>query len=516
MNKLQELDRSDVCVVTYQEVLEIMQEESIDFLMKYKFKNPILMSAIWHSIILEPGISDTPKGRLYLFLTRIGYTGEVPSDFTQDEIESLWNLPEVIRGRLLQLINPKAYSLIACAQDKDSIQELITELRKYPDCNVLSKSVSVYELTLEGILKKERLAEESKVRQEILDSHKIHLKELPNQTVVKSLLILNGYHGSIFGGLKLEKLMWMATGFRLIDIIKDVHKYIKIRDEIVCELYPEFESAKDVDYDYQHYGLSNSKIYEFYLNECKEIMQSTGRVENMYPGYSLSTLKSSYRAPINTPTKRKFSEFEILQFLNNNLNSEFEWIEVKEYIEPLTKLGVTPRAKDEGEGYSGFLIDQESVPTLIRMLSKYELTEFQEIRKVLSGCIDDVIKVSKLSPSEIAGFDSDLACQMVERLLELDEISYDQLMGDMKWLRLVGHIGVSLRKVAKGMYKVQFNTVDFLRVVELIHNSDLGYSVARKVLERLGSTKPFYRDVLVDFNPAIWNLHKCQMRLKYE
>ena len=517
MSKLTELDRPDILVVTYSEVLDIMRENSVESLMRYEFKNPILMTKVWNSLMLEPGIADTPKGRLYNYLTRIGYNGLKPTDFTSSEIRSFWNAPDIIFDRLINLLCPVVLDLIHKKDpDKATCQKIVDKLVEFNECNSILKYIIYYAELIHGYEEAEARELEERNKLEILNSHKVRLSGLPNATVVKSLLILNGYKGSIFNGQKLEKLLWMATGYRLTDIIKDIHKYIKIRDEVVCELTEEFDSVKDVDYDYEHYGLSNSKIYEFYLEECYKLMESTYRLSDTYPGYSLLTLKSSAKVPIKSTKKSKLSEYEILNFLNNFINSEFEWIDVKDYIEQLSKLGVNPRAKDEGEGYSGFLIDQECIPNLIRILSKYELTEFQEIRKVLAGCVDDVINVSKLTDAEIREFDNDVACHMIDRLLEIDEISYDQLMGDMKWLRLVGHIGVSLRKVAKGLYKVQFNTVDFLRVAELIYKSDLGYSIARKVLERLGSTKPFYRDVLTDFNPAIWNLHKCQMRLKYE
>lgn len=207
MNKLLELDSSGALVILYDEVLEIFQQNTIDSLMLHNFKNPILMAKVWDALMLEPGISELPQGKLYRYLTQIGYNNK-PNGFIPHEVQKFWNLPNIIDERLIDLICPEVTNLLKRKSKDKSVCIRVGELLlPFKESSIVKKYLDIYSEELEKIFKKESKDKKDKEYQNLVDQHKISFENTPQGTIINSLLVLNGYHGSIFNGAKLELLI---------------------------------------------------------------------------------------------------------------------------------------------------------------------------------------------------------------------------------------------------------------------------------------------------------------------
>lgn len=513
MRLLYKLDVTDELYIPQSDMLTIFNEESTQFLINYEFKNPLLKCKVWSKLFeIEPNLIETEQGKVYKYLT--SSLIEMPKDYSIDAVKKFWDLPGVIPTNLMKLLDPRLYELYSNLDSLGYYEclNLVNLLNIYPTKALLGIQVEVNSRYKKLLSKKDR---EDKELEEH-EANKAHMYPIDTYepiNIVRSLLVIDGYDKYLTKAKELEYLIWLSTGWRLTDIIDTITKYVKVQDRIYCTILPTFLTTADTKYDSENFGLNNSAIYEFYLSECEKIAKRDGRVPKMYPGYSLDTLRSSVnRKPQSTNFTPKVSEYEVLEFINSHLDKPFEWTEVKDYLSWMGNRGIHVMHSDSGDGYVGISIDSDAVPDLNRRLLKYERTELYNIRKLLVGIVDEKVKVSKMPLEDVVNFDGELACQMISQICDMEYINYNQLMSDMKWISILGHMGVKLRKVSKDIYQISFNSISIPSTLELVCRceSELGYEVAKKVISRYSKLSKFYLSVLDSLTPATWELFRCQ------
>jgi hypothetical protein len=511
MAKLEVLDAKSSMVFD-SEVNELFSTYSIDTLMNRVYNNNILMGKIWDNISKMPEYQDLSEVKVYKYLTISGYQLDKLDSYL-GLIIKFGNLPKVIKNKLFNALIPDYLTKHTESPNLDECEYWISECNKYLQVSAIYDLRDTY-LKIRNKLQstQERLRKES-ARKLLIDSYKADISELSDERIVNILLLLSGYFNnySIVNGARLEKLLWLSTGLVLTDIIDTIYKYVKIKDEVFCSIKPEY--TKEVSQiDYQNCGLKCSEIHSYYMNQCTSRGADYGRLPSRLPEYSLSNLRSTSHRVSSKSKLPQVSQFEALNFMETHVDEDYTYDEVKKLIPWFDRVGFKLAETDSGNNYHGFTLDSISLIKLSEILSKYDRTEFSNLRKTLIGSLDDKVLLTKMTESELRDFDCEVAREMIEKLASSDTISYNTLMGDMGWLRVSAHIGVSLRKIDKDSYRIFFNTVDFNAVVELIWKSKFGMATAVKVLDRLSSYDAFYREVKNNFNAAIWNLHVCQMK----
>lgn len=518
---LVKLDSSNAILFLDDEVNSIIQHYPMDYLISYEFKNKFLMGKVWNRLIKDPYIIEVPQGKLYKYLISPSFN-KVP-EFTMEELKKFWSLPKVLPWKLLELLKidtkPKEDGI---RYRLDFYKNLYLDLIKYSECDSLKNYIGSIRSEYEFYDRKCWIEEEENRIKKGIEAHKFNLSTYSNLVIINTLLILSGYKevksdksGTccyLYQIKLLDYLLWLSTGFLLTDIISDIYRYTKVKDEIKCKVNPEFLSISDPSYDYENYGLSNPKLKEYYLSECIKIGRSNGRLPDMYPGYSLATLRSSTKLVSNPDPTPMISDYEALNFIEFNIESVMEWSEIEPYYKWMTKYGIKPNLLDGGNGYHGLSVDNNFLPQINKILSKYDKTEFTNIRRVIIGQFDDSLNLTPLNKDELINFDNNLACQMIDSLIELTEIKSTQLLQDMKWLRLIGHINLTLRKSSRGTYNIFFNSVDFNKASQLIYKSESGYNTALKLINKLGNSNPFYKRVGETFNESYWLVQICNCK----
>jgi hypothetical protein len=503
---------------------------NIELLTSHVYSNLVLMKKVWDK--LAPNL-NTVESSIYQYLTKLTYN-VANNSVNLEYVYKFWNLPGVITNKLLSLISPKSESILSKVKsyeelDSNELSEVSNLLSKYSNRGSLVCGWIVNKVNdiLDSRNYKSKLRESRNIKRKEVESRKYDLitNNYPQDELVKILLVLGGICGSkhikITQGRKFELLLWLSSGYRITDITSDILRYVKVRDEVTVNIKSQFDISlsSKIDKLPEHMTLSNPELYDYYLNQCKELGVKSGRYVKEYPGYSLDTLKSTLHKgkPKESPKPlRKVSEYEVLQFIDSHLNSEFTATEIENYIPFFKFYGVTPMLIDEGEGYNGITFDQDKLPLLGQKLNKYDNTDLMEIRKKVAGIVDDKIRLSRLTKEEVLSLDSDIACDIISKLSSIREISIGELMTNPKILSIGGHIGVTFNKVSKDRYEIKFNGVSFTKVTQLITRSNSGFNTAKVVLSRLSKVNKFYKYVLDNFNEAIWNTHITQVNLWLE
>lgn len=478
-------------------------------LLSREYTNKLLQMMIFNKLSLfYSGKSDIPI-ILELYMYSTCKIDKLNINYCINDLSKFWNLPNLDSDRILYLILP-GYQRKNIG-NIDECDKLLSKLEIHKECDYIRKEINHYKELRESLVKNKQIEDEKSKILEKVEKMKFDFSKLSNINMVDTLFYLNGYKGSIRNGKKLEKLLWLSTGWYLTDIIDTITKYIKIRDEIVCTLVPDF-IIPEVEFDTDIYGLGNKDVYNYYLKECKSIAKRDGRLPSDYKGYSLATLKSTEitkKEFINLNSKVKnISDYELLTFIENNLDKDFSYEEVADYLPKLKVFNISAKPKDEGDDYNGFIFESDSYYKLNRILVNYDITEFPQLRKIVSGVMNRAIEISSFSDKELSLIDCDKMADMLDILIDSSTINKNTLMSDMQWLRLCGHINISFSDYDKDNYRVLFNAVNFSRAIELIRNSDKGYLISEKLLSRLGKSNMYYKKLKSSYNIAIWELYK--------